>query len=46
MAPLLLTLIPVVNFIAVPTAVAGATVLWVGEFAGGAGEAQREPRGP
>lgn len=32
---LLLTLIPVVNFIAVPTAVAGATALWVGEFSGG-----------
>ena len=45
MAPLLLTLIPVVNFIAVPTAVAGATALWVGEFAGGAGETQREQRG-
>lgn len=29
---LLLTLIPVVNFIAMPVAVAGATALWVGEF--------------
>jgi CysZ protein len=31
-AALVLTLIPVVNFIAVPTAVAGATALWVGEL--------------
>jgi CysZ protein len=29
---LLLTLIPLVNFIAMPAAVAGATALWVGEF--------------
>jgi CysZ protein len=29
---LLLTLIPVVNFIAMPAAVAGASALWVGEF--------------
>jgi CysZ protein len=29
---LLLTLIPFVNFIAMPAAVAGATALWVGEF--------------
>lgn len=45
-AALLLTLIPVVNFIAVPTAVAGATALWVGEFAWHAGEARGEQRGP
>jgi CysZ protein len=31
-AALALTLIPVLNFIAVPTAVAGATALWVGEL--------------
>jgi CysZ protein len=31
-AALVLTLIPVVNFIAVPTAVAGATALWVKEL--------------
>jgi CysZ protein len=31
-AVLLLTLIPVVNFLAVPAAVAGATVMWVEEF--------------
>jgi CysZ protein len=31
-AALVVTLIPVVNFIAVPTAVAGATALWVGEL--------------
>jgi CysZ protein len=31
-AVLLLTLIPAVNFVAVPTAVAGATVMWVEEF--------------
>ena len=29
---LLLTMIPVLNFIAMPAAVAGATALWVGEF--------------
>jgi len=29
---LLLTMVPVVNFIAMPAAVAGATALWVGEF--------------
>ena len=29
---LLLTLIPVVNFLAMPVSVAGATALWVGEF--------------
>jgi len=32
---LLLTMVPVVNFIAMPAAVAGATVLWVGEFRDG-----------
>ncbi|MCI0529882.1 MAG: sulfate transporter CysZ [Nitrospira sp.] len=31
-AALLLTLIPVVNFLVMPTAVAGATVMWVEEF--------------
>jgi len=31
-ATLLLTLIPVINFIAMPAAVAGASALWVGEF--------------
>jgi len=31
-ATLFLTLIPVVNFLAMPTAVAGATVMWVEEF--------------
>jgi len=29
---LLLTMVPVLNFIAMPAAVAGATALWVGEF--------------
>ena len=33
-ATAVLTLIPVVNFIAMPSAVAGATALWVREFAG------------
>ena len=32
-ATAVLTLIPVVNFIAMPSAVAGATALWVREFA-------------
>ncbi len=31
-ATLFLTLIPVVNFLAMPTAVAGATVMWAEEF--------------
>jgi len=31
-ATLLLTLVPVINFIAMPAAVAGASALWVGEF--------------
>jgi CysZ protein len=31
-ATLLLTLVPVLNFIAMPAAVAGATAMWVGEF--------------
>jgi CysZ protein len=39
-AALLLTLIPIVNFIAVPTAVAGATALWINEFRDGANGAR------
>jgi CysZ protein len=29
---LLMTMIPVVNFLAMPASVAGATAMWVGEF--------------
>lgn len=39
-AALLLTLIPIVNFVAVPTAVAGATALWINEFRDGAAGAR------
>jgi len=35
---LLLTLVPVLNFVAMPAAVAGATALWVRELAGGSEE--------
>ncbi len=31
-ATLLLTLVPIINFLAMPAAVAGATAMWVGEF--------------
>jgi len=47
-AAALLTLIPVLNFIAMPSAVAGATALWVKEYGGreGAGEGKNrlQPR--
>jgi CysZ protein len=40
-ASLLMTLIPLVNFLAMPASVAGATVMWVREFKqGGAGSPQ------
>ncbi|HKJ09207.1 MAG TPA: sulfate transporter CysZ [Gammaproteobacteria bacterium] len=38
-ATLVLTLIPIVNFFAMPAAVAGATVMWVRELRGGGADA-------
>ncbi|HUT41300.1 MAG TPA: sulfate transporter CysZ [Gammaproteobacteria bacterium] len=42
---LLLTMIPVLNFIAMPAAVAGATALWVGEFKKGSAPTTDTPAG-
>ncbi|MDH5470528.1 MAG: sulfate transporter CysZ, partial [Gammaproteobacteria bacterium] len=39
---LLMTMIPLLNFLAMPVAVAGATAMWVGEFRSGS---QTQPAG-